>query len=165
MKTNLVDLMSEVSRLEEKASELYSYLVRNNTNEYAIELDGRKQDLKVYEYYEEKYKDYKNTLENINIMKRIISEKNNELRLNNGRTIQSTLIEISNKRKLLGLIQSLLRKNPSKERITEVNNSYFLSKELAFDKNQLQDEERDLIEEIKTLEFEISVLNSQTFEI
>ena len=98
-------------------------------------------------------------------MKRIISEKNNELRLNNGRTIQSTLIEISNKRKLLGLIQSLLRKNPSKERITEVNNSYFLSKELAFDKNQLQDEERDLIEEIKTLEFEISVLNSQTFEI
>jgi hypothetical protein len=165
MKTNLVDLMSEVSRLEERASELYSYLVRNNTNEYTIELDGRKQELKVYEDYEAKYKDYKNTLENINIMKRIISEKNNELRLNNGRTIQSTLIEISNKRKLLGLIQSLLRKNPSKERITEVNNSYFLSKELAFDKNQLQDEERDLIEEIKTLEFEISVLNSQTFEI
>ena len=123
------------------------------------------EELKVYEDYEAKYKDYKNTLENINIMKRIISEKNNELRLNNGRTIQSTLIEISNKRKLLGLIQSLLRKNPSKERITEVNNSYFLSKELAFDKNQLQDEERDLIEEIKTLEFEISVLNSQTFEI
>ena len=152
MKTNLVDLMSEVSRLEERASELYSYLVRNNTNEYTIELDGRKQELKVYEDYEAKYKDYKNTLENINIMKRIISEKNNELRLNNGRTIQSTLIEISNKRKLLGLIQSLLRKNPSKERITEVNNSYFLSKELAFDKNQLQDEERDLIEEIKTLE-------------
>lgn len=165
MKTNLVDLMSEVSRLEERASELYSYLVRNNTNEYTIELDGRKQELKVYEDYGAKYKDYKNTLENINIMKRIISEKNNELRLNNGRTIQSTLIEISNKRKLLGLIQSLLRKNPSKERITEVNNSYFLSKELAFDKNQLQDEERDLIEEIKTLEFEISVLNSQTFEI
>lgn len=165
MKTNLVDLMSEVSRLEERASELYSYLVRNNTNEYTIELDGRKQELKVYEDYKAKYKDYKNTLENINIMKRIISEKNNELRLNNGRTIQSTLIEISNKRKLLGLIQSLLRKNPSKERITEVNNSYFLSKELAFDKNQLQDEERDLIEEIKTLEFEISVLNSQTFEI
>ena len=165
MKTNLVDLMSEVSRLEERASELYSYLVRNNTNEYTIELDGRKQELKVYEDYEAKYKDYKNTLENINIMKRIISEKNNELRLNNGRTIQSTLIEISNKRKLLGLIQSLLRKNPSKERITEVNNSYFLSKELAFDKNQLQDEKRDLIEEIKTLEFEISVLNSQTFEI
>ena len=165
MKTNLVDLMSEVSRLEERASELYSYLVRNNTNEYTIELDGRKQELKVYEDYEAKYKDYKNTLENINIMKRIISEKNNELRLNNGRTIQSTLIEISNKRKLLGLIQSLLRKNPSKERITEVNNSYFLSKELAFDKNQLQAEERDLIEEIKTIEFEISVLNFQTSEI
>ena len=83
MKTNLVDLMSEVSRLEERASELYSYLVRNNTNEYTIELDGRKQELKVYEDYEAKYKDYKNTLENINIMKRIISEKNNELRLNN----------------------------------------------------------------------------------
>ena len=165
MKTNLVDLMSEVSRLEERASELYSYLVRNNTNEYTIELDGRKQELKVYEDYEAKYKDYKNTLEDINIMKRIISEKNNKLKLKNGRTIQSTRIEISNKRKLLGLIQSLLRKNPSKERITEVNNSYFLSKELAFDKNQLQDEERDLIEEIKTLEFEISVLNSQTFEI
>ena len=165
MKTNLVDLMSEVSRLEEKASELYSYLVRNNTNEYAIELDGRKQDLKVYEDYEEKYKDYKNTLENINLMKKVISEKNNELRLSNGKTIQSTLIEISNKRKLLGLIQSLLRRNPSKQRITEVNNSYFLSKELAFDKDQLQKEEKELIEEIKTLEFEISVLNSQTFEI
>ena len=165
MKTNLVDLMSEVSRLEEKASELCSYLVRNNTNEYAIELDGRKQDLKVYEDYEEKYKDYKNTLENINLMKKVISEKNNELRLSNGKTIQSTLIEISNKRKLLGLIQSLLRRNPSKERITEVNNSYFLSKELAFDKDQLQKEEKELIEEIKTLEFEISVLNSQTFEI
>ena len=62
MKTNLVDLMSEVSRLEERASELYSYLVRNNTNEYTIELDGRKQELKVYEDYEAKYKDYKLSL-------------------------------------------------------------------------------------------------------
>ena len=59
----------------------------------------------------------------------------------------------------------LLEKSPSKERVTEVNNSYYLSKELAFNKDNLQ-EKRELLEnEISQMEFEISKFNSETFEV
>lgn len=165
MKTNLVDLMSENSKLEKEVQELYFDLKRNNMNEDTIELDGSKQNLKDNSDFMKKYKEFNDKLERINNIKAILFTKNNSLMLSNGSTIQAALVEISNKKKVVDLINSLLKLKPSKERITEVNNSYFLSSTLAFDANRMKKEKEELEKEIKELEFEISQLNSQTFEI
>ncbi len=165
MKTNLVDLMSENSKLEKEVQELYLDLRRNNMNEDAIELDGNKQNLKDNSDFMEKYKEFNEKLRKINAIKAILFTKNNSLLLSNGSTIQAALVEISNKKKVIDLINILLRLKPSKERITEVNNSYFLSSTLAFKSDYMKKEKERLEEEIKKLEFEISQLNSQTFEI
>ena len=165
MKTNLVDLMSENSKLEKEVQELYLDLRRNNMNEDAIELDGNKQNLKDNSDFMEKYKEFNEKLRKINAIKAILFTKNNSLLLSNGSSIQATLVEISNKKKVIDLINILLRLKPSKERITEVNNSYFLSSTLAFNSDYMKKEKERLEEEIKKLEFEISQLNSQTFEI
>jgi hypothetical protein len=165
MKTNLVDLMSENSKLEKEVQELYLDLRRNNMNEDAIELDGNKQNLKDNSDFMEKYKEFNEKLRKINAIKAILFTKNNSLLLSNGSTIQAALVEISNKKKVIDLINILLRLKPSKERITEVNNSYFLSSTLAFNSDHMKKEKERLEEEIKELEFEISQLNSQTFEI
>ena len=57
------------------------------------------------------------------------------------------------------------KKRPSKERVTEVNNSYYLSKELAFNKENLEEKREILENEISQMEFEISKFNSETFEV
>lgn len=78
---------------------------------------------------------------------------------------KKALVNIQNKRKALELVKTLARQNPSKRRNTEVNNSYFTSKELAYDKNMMIELEQSLIEEIQYIELQISEANSQSFEI
>ena len=165
MKTNLIDLMSENSKLEKEISELYFDLRKNNRNIDAIELDGRISNLEYNGDFMDKYTDYNKKLEEINKIKALLFKKNNSLVLSNGKTIQAALVEISNKKKVIELINSLLTIRPSKERITEVNNSYFRSVSLAFDLEQMKDEKERSEAEIKTYEFEISQLNSNIFEI
>ena len=99
MKTNLVDLMSENSKLEKEVQELYLDLRRNNMNEDAIELDGNKQNLKDNSDFMEKYKEFNEKLRKINAIKAILFTKNNSLLLSNGSTIQAALVEISNKKR------------------------------------------------------------------
>lgn len=165
MKTNLIDLMSENSKLEKEVQDLYFELRKNNMNEDAIELDGKTQSLKDNSDFMEKYEDFNEKLKRINDIKAILFAKNNSLTLPNGNTIQASLVEISNKKKMVDLINSLLKLRPSKERVTEVNNSYFISSTPAFDMDYMRIRKEKLEEEIKELEFEISQLNSQTFEI
>ena len=165
MKTNLMDLMSENSKLEKEVIELYYDLKGNNTNIEAIELDGHKQSLENNQEFMARYEEYNKKIEKINKIKAILFQKNNSLTLSNGKTIQATLVEISNKKKVIDLIDNLLKIRPSKERITEVNNSYFRSVEPAFDIQYMKKEKEDLEASVKTLEFEISQLNSNTFEI
>lgn len=165
MKTNLIDLMSENSKLEKEVLELYYDLKRNNTNVETVELDGRRQSLESNDDFIGRYAEYKKKIEKINKIKAILFQKNNSLILSNGKTIQATLVEISNNKKVINLIDDLLKIKPSKERITEVNNSYFRSVEPAFDIEYMKEEKEDLEASVKALEFEISQLNSNTFEI
>ena len=152
MKTNLVDLMSKVSQLESEFTELSYELQNQSMNVTVIELDGQSQDLEFYPYFKDDFDRY--------------IELGNEItKLKDGNTIQKTIAEIQNKRKVLNLVKRLAKQNPSKKRTSETNNSYFTSRELAYDKNMMVDLQNKLTTEIQDLELEISQLNAETFEI
>lgn len=165
MKTNLVDLMSKVSQLENEFTELSYELQNQSMNVTIIELDGHSQDLELYPYFGDDFDRYIELGNEITRLKGIIFERNNSLKLKNGNTIQKTIAEIQNKRKILNLVKRLAKQNPSKKRTSETNNSYFTSRELAYDKNMMVDLQNKLTTEIQDLELEISQLNAETFEI
>lgn len=165
MKTNLVDLMSRISQLERDYSELLYELRSQNMNIRVIELSGSEQMLEEYPYFNEKINECEKMRETITTLKGILFEKNNSLKLQNGYTIQKALIDIQNKRKELELLRFLSRQNPSKRRTSETNNSYFTSRELAYDKVEITEKENKLLEEIQDMEYEISQLNSTVFEV
>lgn len=165
MKTNLVDLMSKVSQLESEFTELSYELQTQSMNVTVIELDGQSQDLEFYPYFKDGFDRYIELGNEITKLKGIIFERNNSLKLKNGNTIQKTIAEIQNKRKILNLVKKLAKQNPSKKRTSETNNSYFTSRELAYDKDMMVDLQNKLTTEIQDLELEISQLNAETFEI
>lgn len=165
METNLVDLMSKVSQLEREFNDLGYELRSNSINIKTIELDGKEQILEEYPDFINDFLRYEFLSSEITRLKGIIFERNNSLKLKNGDTIQKALTYIQNKRKMLDLVKYLARQNSSKKRNTEVNNSYFSSKELAYDKEEMKRLEKDIIKEIQDIEFEISNLNSQVFTI
>ena len=83
----------------------------------------------------------------------------------NGDTIQKTLNIISNKKILLRNLEPLLKITTKKERVTEVNNSYWIKTFPAFDVDHIKSIISQLKSDIMDLEFEISKLNSEEFEI
>lgn len=165
MKTNLVDLMSRVSQLESEYSDMAYTLRSQSMNIRIIELDGKSQMLEEYPDFEDDFEEFCELGDEITRLKGIIFEKNNSLMLKNGDTIQKTLVDIKNKRKQLELVKQLAKQTPSKRRTSETNNSYFTSKELAYDKDKMDNLQEKLTKEILNLEFEISQLNSIMFEI
>lgn len=165
MKTNLVDLMSRVSQLESEYSDMAYTLMCHSMNIRIIELDGNSQILEEYPNFKDDFEEFCELGDEITRLKGIIFEKNNSLTLRNGDTIQKTLIDIKNKRKQLELVKKLAKQTPSKRRTSETNNSYFTSKELAYDKDKMEGLQEKLTTEILNLELEISQLNSIIFEI
>lgn len=165
MKTNLIDLMSRISQLERDYNEILFELRSQNMNIKIIELDGSYQMLEEYPNFEDKLEECEEIRNKITILKGILFERNNSLKLKNGDTIQKALIDIQNKRKELDLLRVLSKQNPSKRRTSETNNSYFTSKELAYDKVKITEKEQTLLKEIQDTEYEISQLNSIEFEI
>ena len=165
MITNLSNLMADVSRLERQFSRLVKRLDYYNMNEKAIDLNLKEMVLVEYPNFEKDLAQAADLQNEISRLRGIIYEKNNSYILSTGKTIQASIADLTSKRTLLSLYDDLLEKSPSKERVTEVNNSYYLSKELAFNKDNLQ-EKRELLEnEISQMEFEISKFNAETFEV
>lgn len=165
MKTNLVDLMSQVSKLTKEVNEGGYDLLGKSTKTTVIELDGHEQVLNDYPEFEKDFNSYIDKIDELSHLKGIIFEKNNSLKLRNGDTIQKTLVIIQNKRKLLDLIEDLARKNPYKRRTSETNNSYFTSVELCYSKEEMLELKEKIEKDIKELELEISQLNAEMFEI
>ena len=166
MKTNLSSLMSIVAEEERKFSS-YGYEITNYAYNVSIqELDGKINVIEDYtEDFNKQFKEYKNMQKKITKIKSIIYEKNNTLRLPDGRTIQEAIVDNTNLRKMKSLYDTLLDKRNSKRRVTEVNNSYFECKTLNYDIEEIKNE-RELIEKkIQNTDFEISKLNSIEFEV
>ena len=166
MKTNISALMNLISE-EEKNINNIGYTI----NEYAIntsveELDGR---LNVIEDNKEAFDldldGIEKSVRELSRLKTILYEKNNQFKLNDGRSIQQAIVDNTNLRKLKTTYEELLLLKNSKKRVTEVNNSYFECKTVNFDAKKLRARLEEINNEIQKTDFEISKLNSLEFEI
>ena len=166
MKTNLTNLMNIVAEEERKFTD-YGYTLKEHA--YSIstqELTGQVNVIEDYsEDFKKEFKEYKATQDKIAKIKKIIYQKNNSLKLPDGRTIQEAIVEVASLRKMKSLYSTLLAKRSSKRRITEVNNSYFECKSINFNLDTLKEEYEVIEKRIQDTEFEISKLNSIEFEI
>ena len=166
MKTNLANLMSIADEEEKKFSE-YLYTLKKLAFTSSIqELDGTVNITQNYKKdFEEAFEECKNIQKKITKIKATIYNKNNEFKLSDGRTIQEAIVDNTNLRKLKTLYNSLIPLRSSKERVTEVHNSYFECKTINFDLKTLKDELKEIENKIQNTDFEISKLNSIEFEI
>ena len=166
MKINLSSLMCLIDEKENKYSSLFFTLKKHVFNTSIQELNGttnvvedNKKD------FDEELSEVKELANEISKLKSILYEKNNSFKLSDGRTIQSAIVENSNLRKLKDNLQTLLNYRNLKQRVTEVNNSYFQIQEINYNQEEIKSQIQKLDEIIRNTDFEISKLNSIEFDI
>ena len=166
MKINLSSLMALIDESEKQYSSLFFSLKKHVFNTTIQELNGttnivedNKKD------FQEEMSEVERLSTEINKLKGILYEKNNFFRLTDGRTIQSAIVENSNLRKLKDTLQVLLNYRNSKQRVTEVNNSYFQIQDINYNQEEIKCKIKNLDEKIRNTDFEISKLNSIEFEV
>lgn len=71
----------------------------------------------------------------------------------------------NNERKLKDNLQTLLNYRNLKQRVTEVNNSYFQIQEINYNQEEIKSQIQQLDLKIRNTDFEISKLNSIEFDI
>lgn len=166
MKTNISSLMNLIAE-QERYLNSTSYTIKGYAiNISAQELDGR---INIIEDNKEAFdldlKELERGASELSRLKTILYEKNNQFKLNDGRSIQQAIVDNTNLRKLKSTYEQLLLLKNSKRRVTEVNNSYFECKIVNFDPKQLRERLEEIDNEIQKTDFEISKLNSVEFEI
>lgn len=166
MKINLSSLMCLIDENEKQYSSLFFALKKHVLNTSIQELNG------TTNIVEDNTKDFQEELveverisKEIAKLKSTLYEKNNSFKLSDGRTIQSAIVENSNLRKLKENLQTLLNYRNLKQRVTEVNNSYFQIKEINYNPEDIKSQIQQLDEKIRNTDFEISKLNSIEFDI
>lgn len=166
MKTNISALMSIISEEEKNFNTLLVMTKGHLFSTTIEELDGK---VTVIEDYKTDFKNELEVLESLNnkisTLKKVLFEKNNTFKLNDGRTIQQAISDNNYLRKLKSFYESITLYNSSKRRVTEVNNSYFESKTLNCNIDEIKSKLKLIDEKIQQTDFEISVLNSKEFEI
>ena len=115
--------------------------------------------------FQEELSEVQKLSKEITQLKSILYEKNNSFELSDGRTIQAAIVENSNLRKLKDNLQLLLNYRNIKQRVTEVNNSYFQIQEINYNQEEVKSQIQKLDERIRSTDFEISKLNSIEFDI
>lgn len=166
MKINLSSLMCLIDANERQYSSLFFALKKHVLNTSIQELNG------TTNIVEDNKKDFQEELaeverlsKEITKLKSILYEKNNSFKLSDGRTIQSAIVENSNLRKLKDNLQTLLNYRNLKQRVTEVNNSYFQIQEINYNQEEIKSQIQQLDLKIRNTDFEISKLNSIEFDI
>ena len=166
MKTNLSHLMSIVDEEEKNYAELLKNIKNHAYTSSIQELDGKVNITQDYRSdFEEEFAECKESQKRITIMKAAIFSKNNEFKLSDGRTIQEAIVDNTNLRKLKATMNNLVNLRGSKERVTEVHNSYFDCRDLNYDIKEMKKELLEVEKKITATDFEISKLNSIEFEI
>lgn len=166
MKINLSSLMGLIDESEKQYASLFFSLRKHVFNTSIQELNGTTNIIEdnKKDFQDEMFEAERLSLE-ITKLKSILYEKNNFFKLSDGRTIQSAIVENSNLRKLKDNLQTLLTYRNSKQRVTEVNNSYFQIQDINYSQDEIKSKIRQLDEKIRTTDFEISKLNSIEFDI
>ena len=166
MKINLSSLMCLIDENERQYSSLFFSLKKHVLNTSIQELNG------TTNIVEDNKKDFQEELaeverlsKEITKLKSILYKKNNSFKLSDGRTIQSAIVENSNLRKLKDNLQTLLNYRNLKQRVTEVNNSYFQIQEINYNQEEIKSQIQQLDLKIRNTDFEISKLNSIEFDI
>ena len=166
MKINLSSLMCLIYEKEKKYSSMFFSMKKHVFNTSVQELSGvvnviedNKKD------FDEELNEVQNLSNEIIKLKSILYEKNNTFKLSDGRSIQAAIVENSNLRKLKDNFELLLNYRNSKQRFTEVNNSYFQIQEVNYNQDEIKSQIQILDEKIRNTDFEISKLNSIEFEI
>ena len=129
------------------------------------ELDGSETVLENYKQdLDEELKSLETSYQLLTKLKKFQFIKNNSLKLNDGRTIQQAISDNNYLRKLKNFYNSIVNNRSTKQRITEVNNSYFECRNLNYDVKEIRNKIEKITQEIETTEFEISKLNSIEFD-
>lgn len=166
MKINLSSLMGLIDESEKQYSSLLYSLKKHVTNTSIQELNGTTNIIEDNKnVFQEEFSEVQRLSTEITYLKSILYEKNNFFKLTNGKTIQSAIVENTNLRKLKDCLQNLLNYRNSKQRVTEVNNSYFEVQEINYNPEEVKSIIKQLDEKIRDTDFEISKLNSIEFDI
>lgn len=166
MKTNISGIMLMISDYSTKVNALEKAIRNHIYNTSIQELSGNVTVMDDYkDFFDEELKEYQECLKKITMLKGILYQKNNELTLSSGITIQEAIVKNANARKLKATYDYLISYKNTKTRETEVNNSYFECKSVNYNEEEIKREIVMLEEEIQNTDFEISKLNSIEFEI
>lgn len=165
MKLNLTTLMNKIN---EEESNLNTLMTNIKEHLYSIsikELDGSETVLENYKQdLDEELKSLETSYQLLTKLKKFQFIKNNSLKLSDGRTIQQAISDNNYLRKLKNFYNSIVNNRSTKQRITEVNNSYFECRNLNYDVKEIKNKIEKITQEIETTEFEISKLNSIEFD-
>ena len=165
MKLNLTTLMSKINEEESNLNTLMSNIKEHLYSTSIKELDGSETVLEDYKQdLDEELKSLETTYTLLTKLKKFQFEKNNSLKLSDGRTIQQAISDNNYLRKLKNFYNSIVNNRSTKQRITEVNNSYFECRNLNYDVKEIKNKIEKITQEIETTEFEISKLNSIEFD-
>lgn len=166
MKINISALMNLISEEEKKYLSLNDSIRSHIFNTSIQELDGK------INIIEDNKKDFQNELaelerlsKEISLLKGVLYDKNNTFKLSDGRTIQTAIVDNNNLRKLKSSYQMLLNYRNNKNRVSEVNNSYFEVREINFNTEEIKSKLKEIDLIIQKTDFEISKLNSKEFVI
>lgn len=165
MKLNLTTLMSKINEEESNLNTLMTNIKEHLYSTSIKELDGSETVLENYKQdLDEELKSLETSYQLLTKLKRFQFIKNNSLKLNDGRTIQQAISDNNYLRKLKNFYNSIVNNRSTKQRITEVNNSYFECRNLNYDVKEIRNKIEKITQEIETTEFEISKLNSIEFD-
>ena len=166
MKINISALMNLISEEEKKYLSLNDSIRSHIFNTSIQELDGK------INIIEDNKKDFQNELaelerlsKKISLLKGVLYDKNNTFKLSDGRTIQTAIVDNNNLRKLKSSYEMLLNYRNNKNRVSEVNNSYFEVREINFNTEEIKSKLKEIDLIIQKTDFEISKLNSKEFVI
>lgn len=166
MKINLSSLMCLIDEKEKQYTSLFIALKNHVFNTSIQELNGSTNIIEDNKNdFQEELSEVQKLSKEITQLKSILYEKNNSFELSDGRTIQAAIVENSNLRKLKDNLQLLLNYRNIKQRVTEVNNSYFQIQEINYNQEEVKSQIQKLDERIRSTDFEISKLNSIEFDI
>lgn len=166
MKTNLQLLRNQI-REEEETLDILKFSTHEYIyNELNEELDGKTTLLKDNaEKLNEKIKQTEDLTNKLLYHKKLLLDKENKLRLSDGRTTKQAIIDNKYKLKLKYFYESLLRKDSKKVRMNDSKSIYFLEYKSNINKSNINNKIKEIEEDISNTTKEILKLNSTDFKI
>ena len=150
MKLNLTTLMSKINEEESNLNTLMTNIKEHLYSTSIKELDGSETVLENYKQdLDEELKSLETSYQLLTKLKKFQFIKNNSLKLNDGRTIQQAISDNNYLRKLKNFYNSIVNNRSTKQRITEVNNSYFECRNLNYDVKEIRNKIEKITQEIE----------------